>query len=187
MENLILASNSPRRRELLATLGYKFDIVPSRFEERAEGLSARETALAFARGKAHEVFSRYPGHIVLGADTVVALEGEIFGKPADDEDAKRMLSKLSGKTHSVFTGVCVLSPKGTRECVAETRVEFFPLGEELIARYIASGLPADKAGAYGIQDGFPLVKAVEGSYSNVVGLPVEEVGAILSALGGEKC
>ncbi len=184
---LILASNSPRRKELLAELGYTFEIVPSRFEERAEGLSARETALAFARGKAREVFSRYPGYTVLGADTVVALGGEIFGKPADGADARRMLLKLSGKTHSVFTGVCVCSPKGTRECIAETRVEFFPLGEELIERYIQSGLPADKAGAYGIQDGFPLVKAVEGSYTNVVGLPTEEVGAILSALGGETC
>ena len=184
---LILASNSPRRRELLAELGYPFEIVPSRFEERAEGLSARETALAFARGKAREVFSRYPGHTVLGADTVVALGGEIFGKPADGADARRMLLELSGKTHSVFTGVCVCFPQGTRECVVETRVEFYPLAEELIERYVASGLPADKAGAYGIQDGFPLVRAVEGSYTNVVGLPTEEVGAILQALGGETC
>ena len=184
---LILASNSPRRRELLMGLGYAFEIVPSRFEERAEGLSARETALAFARGKAREVFSRYSQNVVLGADTVVALEGEIFGNPADEADAERMLRRLSGKTHSVYTGVCVCSPQGTRECVAETRVEFYPLGEELISRYVKSGLPMDKAGAYGIQDGFPLVKAVEGSYTNVVGLPTEEVGAILQALGGETC
>ena len=182
-----MASNSPRRRELLAELGYKFAVVPSRFEERAEGLSARETALAFARGKAREVFSRYPQSVVLGADTVVALKGEIFGKPADEADARRMLQRLSGKTHSVFTGICVLSPKGERACVAETRVEFFPLGEELIECYVKSGLPMDKAGAYGIQDGYPLVKAVEGSYTNVVGLPTEEVGAILKALGGETC
>ena len=182
-----MASASPRRRELLARLGYPFEVAPSRFEERAEGLSAYETALAFARGKAQEVFSRYPESVVLGADTVVALGDEIFGKPADGEDARRMLRALSGRTHSVFTGICVCSPRGMRESVVETRVEFFPLGEELIERYVKSGLPADKAGAYGIQDGYPLAKRVEGSFTNVVGLPVEEVGALLKALGGEKC
>ncbi len=187
MEKLILASASPRRRELLAQLGYPFEVAPSRFEERAEGLSAYQTALAFARGKAREVFSRHPEAIVLGADTVVALGDEIFGKPADGEDARRMLRKLSGKTHSVFTGVCVCSPRGTRESVVETRVEFYPLAEELIERYVKSGLPMDKAGGYGIQDGYPLVKGVKGSFTNVVGLPVEEVGALIAALGGEKC
>lgn len=187
MRPLILASASPRRREILGGLGYAFEVVPSRFEEIAAGLSARETALAFARGKAREVFSRFPGAVVIGADTVVSLGNEILGKPHSPEEAEQMLRLLSGKTHSVFTGVCVVCAAGTRECVAETRVVFYDLDEKLIKRYVKSGLPMDKAGAYGIQDGYPLVRSVEGSYTNVVGLPAEELAAILQAFGGEIC
>ena len=184
MSRLILASNSPRRRELLREAGFSFTVEPSRFEERAGGLSARETAEAFARGKAEEVFSRFPSAVVLGADTVVSLEGEIFGKPKDEKDAFRMLRLLSGKEHEVFTGVFVCSPEKRLSCVVETRVKFLPLDEETVTRYAKSGLPLDKAGAYGIQDGYPLVERIEGSYSNVVGLPVEEVRAMLMAVGG---
>ncbi len=185
---LILASRSPRRVELLAQLGYPFTAEPSLFEEQARGLSPRETALTFARGKAEEVFSRFRGSLVLGADTVVALHGEIFGKPKDAADAARMLRALSGKTHTVLTGVCLLGEGIRRYHVSETAVTFHNLSEELIADYVASGLPADKAGAYGIQDGYPLVRSYEGSYTNVVGLPVEAVRAMLeSALGGSKC
>ncbi len=185
---LILASNSPRRRELLAQLGFSFAVEPSRFEECAAGLSARETAARFARGKAEEVLSRFPGARVLGADTVVALEGEIFGKPASSEDAKRMLRALSGKTHSVFTGVCLADMGGRKELVVESRVTFYALSEALIEEYVKTGSSLDKAGAYGIQDGFPLVERCEGSFTNVVGLPVEEVRALLEgAPGGNKC
>ena len=187
MSALILASNSPRRREILTGLGYEFTVCPSLFEELAEGLSARDTVAAFARGKAAEVFSRYPNSVVLGADTVVAYGEEILGKPKSEEDAKRMLRLLSGKTHSVYTGVCVVSAKGMRETVAETRVTFNALAEETINSYVNSGLPMDKAGAYGIQDGFPLVREIEGSYTNVVGLPAEETQALLSAVEGDKC
>ncbi len=152
------------------------------FEERARGLSAYETAEYFACEKAKEVFSRFPDAVVLGADTVVSLEGRILGKPKDGADAKEMLRALSGRTHSVFTGVCVLARGIRRSAVAETKVAFFPLGEELIARYVASGLPMDKAGAYGIQDGFPLVRSYEGGYENVVGLPVETVRELLNGI-----
>ncbi len=178
MTKLLLASNSPRRRELLAALDVPFEVVPSRFEERAEGLSARETALSFAEGKAGEVLSRYPEAFVLGADTVVCCGGEILGKPRDAADAKRMLRLLSGRTHSVFTGVCLLG-QGTRLAeIVETRVTFFPLDEAFLEAYVASGSPMDKAGAYGIQDG-GLAAGYEGSYTNVIGLPMETVRAFL--------
>lgn len=178
MDKLILASNSPRRRELLKQV-CEFEVIPSDFEERAERLSARETALAFAKGKAKEVLSRYSSRTVLGADTVVSLHGEILGKPKDGEDAKRMLRLLSGKTHSVFTGVCLAGAGFEISEVVETKVTFYPLTEELIEEYVQSGLPLDKAGAYGIQDGYPLVERYEGQYSNVVGLPVETVRTML--------
>lgn len=186
MSALILASNSPRRRELLATIAENFLVEPSRFEERAEGFSARETAQRFARGKAEEVFSRFPACTVLGADTVVSCGGEIFGKPADDGQAAQMLRFLSGKTHSVFTGVCLLAAGFREERTVETKVVFYDLTENLIQAYVRSGKPRDKAGAYGIQDGYPLVKRYEGSYTNVMGLPVEEVRAMLAARGGNK-
>ncbi len=175
---LILASNSPRRRELLAQFHLPFEVVPSRFEEIAEGLPARETALAFAEGKAREVFLRYPSAYVLGADTVVSLDGEILGKPADGEDAKRMLRLLSGRTHSVFTGVCLVGRGVCLKDVAETKVSFFPLSEAFIEQYVASGSPLDKAGAYGIQDG-GLAADFQGSYTNVIGLPTETVKSFL--------
>ncbi len=183
---LILASNSPRRREILSALRLTFAVEPSLFEERAAGRSARETVLAFARGKAEDVFSRHREDIVLGADTVVSLDGEILGKPKDGADAARMLRRLSGRMHEVFTGVCVLSSGGCGEEVVSTKVFFNPLGEDLIEAYVKSGLPLDKAGAYGIQDGFPLVGHIEGSYTNVVGLPEETVRALLSRIGGYK-
>jgi septum formation protein len=165
MSRLILASNSPRRRELLAELVSEFDIVPSAFEEEAEGLSAYETALAFAAGKAEEVFSRYPSRVVLGADTVVALDGKILGKP-----------------HSVFTGVCLRGKDLLKKDVAETLVTFRPLTPKTIAEYVKSGSPMDKAGAYGIQDGI-LVRSYQGSYTNVVGLPLELVRTMLKEGG----
>lgn len=185
--HLILASNSPRRRELLGQITEDFTVEPSLYEERAGGLSAYETAQTFACGKAREVYSRFPHSTVLGADTVVALGSTVLGKPKDGEDARRMLRLLSGKTHEVYTAVCLISDGKEAYHVAKTRVTFHKLSEELIQKYVESGLPLDKAGAYGIQDGFPLVEHIEGSYTNVVGLPVEEVRAMLGARGGNKC
>ena len=172
---LILASASPRRRELLKELKIPFEVVSSRFEERAEGLLPPETALAFAKGKAEEVFCRYPDSAVIGADTVVALGEELLGKPHSFEEAKKMLRNLSGKTHSVYTGVCLITNSLRLFGISETKVRFFELSEDVIEEYVKSGLPLDKAGAYGIQDGYPLVESYEGSYTNVVGFPMELV------------
>ncbi len=188
MCELILASNSPRRKALLADMGYSFIVEPSQFEEVSGGLSARDTALFFAYGKAADVFSRHPDALVLGADTVVALDGEIFGKPKDDAAAAAMLRRLSGRTHTVYTGVALLGPAFEERCVVGTEVTFAPLTEQTIQDYVASGLPRGKAGAYGIQDGWPLVEKIEGSYTNVVGLPTERVGIMLrAACGGKQC
>ncbi len=171
----ILASNSPRRRELLSELVPAFKVVPSLFEELSRaGESGKKRCLRFAEGKAREVFSRFPEAAVLGADTVVALDGEILGKPKDGAEAFEMLRLLSGRTHSVYTGVCLVTPEGERKGVEETLVTFRPLTDGEIEAYIRTGSPFDKAGAYGIQDsGF--VSGYEGSYSCVVGLPLERV------------
>lgn len=187
MARLILASNSPRRRELLQELGYSFSVEPSLFEESAKGLSAQETVSSFARGKAKEVFSRFPDALVLGADTVVELSGEILGKPAGKEEARGMLRALSGRRHNVYTGVCLIGKHFFEEATAVTKVYFRVLPEALIEAYLESGLPFDKAGAYGIQDGYPLVEKIEGSYTNVVGLPTETVAPMYErAMGGSR-
>lgn len=171
----LLASNSPRRRELLKEVIAAFQVVPSRYEEVGKaGEKGSERCLRFAEGKAEEVFSRFPDAAVLGADTVVELDGAILGKPKTQAEAFSMLQALSGKTHSVFSGVCLVTPEGKRLGVEEARVTFRPLSDEEIRAYIATGSPMDKAGAYGIQDsGF--VSALSGSYSCVVGLPLERV------------
>lgn len=173
---LLLASASPRRRELLAPL-CDFEVVPSSFEETKAG-SAEELVLANARGKALEVLKRFPERRVLGADTAVCLDGVILGKPEDAPDAERMLRMLSGREHSVFTGVCLADRNGTRERVVETKVLFKNLSENQIKNYVLSGAPLDKAGAYGIQDGIA-VASYTGSYTNVMGLPVEAVEEML--------
>lgn len=176
----ILASASPRRKELLKEIVPAFEILPSHGEEIVdENLSPKELVKALAKQKASEValLPQAEGKIVLGADTVVALQGKILGKPADKEEAFSMLSALSGKMHEVYTGVCILCPtnEGGRVAFTEadcTKVYFFELEKEKIFDYIATGSPMDKAGAYGIQDG-GLVERIEGSFSNVVGLPTE--------------
>ena len=173
---LILASVSPRRKELLSGV-CEFEIQPSRFEE-VTGDNAQEVVLQNARGKAMEVLSRFPDCRVLGADTVVALDGKILGKPKDGEDAKRMLRMLSGRVHSVFTGVCLADRNGAQERVVEAKVLFKTLNENLIESYVLSGTPLDKAGAYGIQDSI-VVESIQGSYTNVMGLPMEAVKEML--------
>ena len=164
MSGLILASASPRRRELLQSIA-EFTVEPSLFEERAHGMSARQTAEYF----------------------VVAFEGEILGKPKEKQEAVSVLTRLSGKTHSVYTGVCLVGRGFCKTVSTETLVTFFPLDRELIVRYVESGLPLDKAGSYGIQDGYPLVRCYQGSYTGVVGLPVEEVCALLEEAEKYKC
>ena len=184
----ILASASPRRKELLKEIVEEFEIIPAKGEEKVdEALSPCELVKALAAQKAREVAAipTAKDKIVLGADTVVALGEKVLGKPVDEADAFAMLSALSGKTHCVYTGVCVSVPKdgGRVEIIqAEcTHVTFEELSETFIKSYIASGSPMDKAGAYGIQDG-GLVKSLSGSYSNVVGLPVELCKKIVSEI-----
>ena len=182
---IILASASPRRRELLKELVPEFRIIPAKGEERADpSLSPEETVKVLARRKAEEVAALVAARncAVLGADTVVALDGKILGKPKDAADAFRMLSALSGRTHEVFTGVCLILPGGEKTVRADrTEVEFYPLSEEWIGEYVAGGPPMEKAGAYGIQAG-GLAKRITGSYSNVVGLPLERCRELLTPL-----
>jgi septum formation protein len=179
---LVLASASPRRRDLLRNLGIAFDVVPSRAPEvRRPGEDAAQFARRIARDKAEEVAARCPQQYVLGGDTIVVVDDSVFGKPADRDEARRMLRILSGRTHRVLTAVALLDPDGrVEETLVETRVDFRPLSEEEIESYLDSGEPFDKAGAYAVQGlakGF--VAGVHGSFTNVVGLPMKEVADLL--------
>lgn len=191
MKEFILASASPRRKALLEEIGAAFTVRPADIDEKAISASTpAETVKKLALSKARFVFEKYKdvhncafSHTaVLGADSVVVTEGEILGKPADAAEAVQMLKKLSGKAHEVMTGIAfVTADKTYNECV-KTKVYFNRLSDEFIKKYVATGSPLDKAGAYGIQDG-GLVEKIEGSYSNVVGLPLERVEEILKAEG----
>ena len=182
---LILASASARRRELLAAAGVPFVVDAADIDERRyPGEPAHEYARRVAVTKAHMVSQRHPFDIVLGADTVVLVESEVLGKPTTPEDAAGMLAKLSGRAHDVLTGVAIEWPGGTRSLVENTRVWFADLDAEQIRWYVASGEPMDKAGGYAIQGlASRFVTRIEGSYSNVVGLPVAAVLQILRANG----
>lgn len=188
LRHFILASGSPRRKRLLEGAGLVFDVViaPPDVEEEgiAPGLGAEEEAMRRAQAKAGCVADMNPGALVLGADTVVVLDGEILGKPSGLDDASRMLGLLSGRTHEVITAFTLLGPDSRQEEAVATKVSFRELDEETIARYAESGEPMDKAGAYAIQGmGGSLVDRVEGSYTNVVGLPVPEVLNMLMRCG----
>jgi septum formation protein len=176
---IILASASPRRSELLRSIGVAFEIAPSSAQElHDESLRAVELCEINARRKAEEVAARNADAMVLGADTLVTLDARIFGKPADLNDARRMLRELSGRTHEVVTGLCLLQQSSGRRSQFHdvTRVTFKILTEEIIAAYTAAVAVLDKAGAYGIQEkGEMLVERIEGSWSNVVGLPLERL------------
>lgn len=182
----VLASASPRRRELLKKVVDSFEVDAATGEERADASLSPSALVRFlATQKAREVAakSEHAKKAVLGADTVVVYNGEVLGKPKDGEDAKRMLRLLSGKQHSVLTGVCLIDACGKEHIVyAETKVFFEPFSEAFIERYVASGSPLDKAGAYGIQDGVP-VKKIEGSFDNVVGLPTELLRELVGLCG----
>ena len=202
---MILASQSPRRIELMREAGYEFRVIPARVDETPY-VDEDPFALVgrLSQTKAHAVAAAHaePGEVVVAADTIVTLDGEILGKPADIDDARRMLRELSGRTHQVATGVCLLRTAGTdggdaataagedgcapRESVrapcedaftAVTDVEFYELTKDEIEAYVATGEPFDKAGAYGIQGGAGrmLVRGIRGDFYNVVGLPVAEV------------
>jgi septum formation protein len=182
---IILASKSPRRVGLVRQLDLEFQVVPSDTEEiHNEQLTAWEIAQINACRKARAVAKKLPDALVLGADTLVYLKGTLFGKPRDIADAHRMLQELQGQTHQVVTGVCLIHLRAHRQRVfAEmTDVTFRQLSPEEIQRYLVSIDPLDKAGAYAIQDnGGAIVRGISGSYSNVVGLPIERLAAELAA------
>lgn len=185
---VVLASASPRRQELLRQVGISFVLDPSNAQETIHPeWTVSEVAQRLAERKAFDVAGRHPeADVVIGADTVVVLDGEPLGKPVDAEDATRMLSKLSGRTHEVYTGFALVAPRASRsvsgaEC---TRVTFRELGDGEIARYVASNEPMDKAGAYAIQGLASLfVERIEGDYFNIVGLPIAQVNLALRQLG----
>jgi septum formation protein len=179
---LILASGSPRRVELLRAAGLAFAVVPAQVDETPlEGETPVAHVLRLARLKADRVAARRPDDVVLGADTVVTVDGLLLGKPADDAEARAMLERLSARAHEVLTGVAVARGGEIATGVDRTVVHFAQLCEEDLAWYVASGEPRDKAGAYGIQGrASRFVDRIEGSYSNVVGLPVSLVVRLLA-------
>jgi septum formation protein len=176
---LILASASPRRAELLQLLKLKFRVVPSAATEVLdEQLSPFEVCQLNARRKARAVAKKNPDSLVLGADTLVFLDGEIMGKPASRADAERMLTRLQGRTHQVVTGISLIHLRAHRERIfaVSTEVMFHPLDAGQIRDYLAKVNSLDKAGAYAIQEhGDLIISEISGSYSNVVGLPVERL------------
>jgi septum formation protein len=184
---LLLASASPRRRELLERAGIPCDVAPVDIaERRAPGEPPLDYVRRLAREKAEAARRRRPDRVVLGADTIVVTDGDVLEKPVDDADAARMLERLSGRAHDVFTGIAIASASHaqTIEEVIATRVWFVPLSEADVRWYVATGEPAGKAGAYAIQGlASRFVSRIEGCYANVVGLPVAAVLQSLRAAG----
>jgi len=179
--SFVLASASPRRAELLAAAGFSFTVAHADIDETP---LPEESPAAYvqrlAQGKARVVAERMPGQVVLGADTTVVVDGDILAKPADAAEAAAMLRRLQGRAHEVLTGVALVGPVGARVVLAETHVWFDPMSEADIATYVGTGEPMDKAGAYGIQGwAARFVARIDGSYSNVVGLPVAVVHALV--------
>ena len=201
---IILASGSPRRKELLAQAGYDFDVCPSLSEEDLEVMAPSEYVMLLAKMKADEVCNRLIAEdvgrrvkklperfVVLGADTVVSLNGRILGKPYDYDDAYNTLNSLSDQTHQVYTGVCLIYVEGRAKTSSsffeKTDVTFYPVSQEEIIQYLATNEPFDKAGSYGIQGkGGLFVKGIEGDYNNVVGLPLARVYHELEELVSEE-
>ena len=186
MSLLILASASPRRQELLTQLGVHFAVDPADIDETAQpGEAAQDYVVRMAREKAAAVRSRRgSGELVLAADTTVVIDDDILGKPADHFSGLGMLARLSGRTHHVITAVCLAHADGYVGFAVETRVTFVNLTRELCESYLATDEPWDKAGSYGIQGlGGALVRGIEGSYSNVVGLPLAETRELLAVHG----
>jgi septum formation protein len=183
--SIVLASASPRRRELLRQAGIDVEVVPVDIDERRQAGEAAESYVdRLAREKASAGLDRRPHATVIGADTVVVVDGEVLGKPADAADARRMLEQLSGRTHAVLTGVAVARQGHLASHVERTDVLMREIDEAELAWYLASGEPMDKAGAYAIQGlASRFVTRIEGSYPNVVGLPVATVVALLGLRG----
>lgn len=202
MSRIILASGSPRRKELLEQVGLEFEICPAKGEEVITTSVPEDVVMELSSQKAMEIaggivnFSQEHGDIttpqdimVIGSDTVVAYDGKILGKPADDEDAKNTLKMLQGNTHSVFTGVTVVlidktGRVGKHTFFDKTDVVMYPMTDQQIDKYVASGEPADKAGSYAIQGKCAIhIKEIKGDYNNVVGLPVSRLYQELLSIG----
>ncbi len=183
-QSLILASASPRRRELMAYTGLPFRVITADAEEIKAG-EPETLVMENARRKARAVWRQHPDSTVLGADTIVYQDGAVLGKPRDQADAKAMLRGLSGTWHTVYTGVCVITPDGKADTRCDaSRVQFVPLTDADIDWYIATGEPMDKAGAYAVQGRAGMyVSRIEGSYSNVIGLPMHLVRDMLQRAG----
>ncbi|HEX4641630.1 MAG TPA: nucleoside triphosphate pyrophosphatase [Chthoniobacterales bacterium] len=185
----VLASASPRRRQLLSEAGYEFEVVSPRVDEVVHSwLTIREVTIWNAARKAAAACQLAPDAIVLAADTLVTIDGEVLGKPLDFEEAVRMLRRLSGRVHEVWTGVRIIAPakRELRSFEEMSRVHFRPLDEPAIRRYLAKIDPLDKAGAYAAQGhGMEIIERIEGSFSNVVGLPMEKTALGLAAFGIE--
>lgn len=174
MKHIILASASPRRKEILELADLKFDIMPSNAQEITTKTAPNEVVMELASIKAKDIYEKSEKQsMIVGADTVVAYQGQILGKPTDEADAKRMLTMLSGQTHEVYTGVCVIEDEKIKTFYEETKVTFYEISDEQIDRYIKTGEPMDKAGSYGIQGKAAVfIKGIEGDYYNVVGFPI---------------
>ena len=185
---LVLASASPRRRDLLSQSGRTFDVIPPEVDETVpSGTSPERTARLVAQRKARAVARGCPDAVVIGADTVVAVGTDVIGKPADRDDAIGILSRLSGSRHAVITGLCLIDTSSGREVTdsVTTWVTMRPMTREEVEAYVDSGEAYGKAGAYAIQEtGDRYVDKVEGSFSNVVGLPMERVGELLQDMEG---
>ena len=182
---LLLASASPRRRELLTLAGVDFTVCVSNADESVPaGTPPAQAAMLTAEKKARAVAQSHPEDAVLGADTIVVDGDAVLGKPHSPGEAKAMLRELSGKTHAVITGVCIVKDGQAETFYHESKVTFYPLSDAEIDAYVATGEPMDKAGAYGIQGrGCTLVERIEGDYFNIVGLPVAEVVRRLKTAG----
>ena len=174
MSRIILASQSPRRQELIGYILSNYEVIVSAVEETLpDGIAPEEVPAYLAGVKAQAVAAEHPDDVVIGADTVVILDGQVLGKPKDRDDALHMLRSLSGKAHTVITGCAIIQDGRMTTFADRTCVEFYPLSDREILDYIATGEPFDKAGAYGIQGrGSVLVKRIEGDFFNVMGLPV---------------
>ncbi len=185
---IILASASPRRRELLTQIGIAFRVITSDSEEVMTQTAPEQIVMELSEAKAREVLMRYRAecekpYLIIAADTVVAIHGVVLGKPKDADDAVQMLTRLQGRTHQVYTGVTLLTPHGQKSFFERTEVTFVPMTRGQIEEYVRTGEPLDKAGAYGIQGCFAAyVSRIEGDYFNVVGLPlarlVQEIGTV---------
>ena len=175
---IILASASPRRRELFKSITNDFLIITADIDEqKSYNLPPLEAVLDIAKRKGLKVKEEHPHDLIVSADTIVVLDNQIIGKPVDEEDAIKILKQLSDRTHEVITAYCLFNGHTFIERYVISKVTFNKLDDDLIKRYVATGSPLDKAGAYGVQDNneFQIIKKVEGSLNNVIGFPIEEI------------